>query len=146
MSIAWCQTAGTPLELTTEDLGNVTEYHTNGIPDHATGTFPNQGNPNTIYTVFQTWQVSKVVERTDTATEMAKFIITLGGIKLERDTAERFRNEGVWCYERITPMKPATRPIADPASAAPAGAERQERCRPARDCRRKFPAGSTAPP
>ena len=84
-------------ELTTDDLGNVTEYCTSGIPAHATGTFPNQGNPNTTHTVFQTWHVPKV-------------------------------------------------PVAGPASGAPSGAGRQERCRPARDCRRKFPAGSTAPP
>ena len=37
------------------------------------------------------------------ATEMATFGITLDGIKLERDTAESFRNEGVWRYEAITP-------------------------------------------
>ena len=57
-------------ELTTEDLGNVTEYYTNGIPAHATGTFPNQGNSNTIHTVFQSWHVPKVPKGTDTATEM----------------------------------------------------------------------------
>ena len=133
-------------ELTTGDLGNVTEYYTNGIPDHATATFPNQGNPNTIHTVFQSWHVPKVPERTDTATDMETFGITLDGIKLERDTAESFRNEGVWCYEAINPIKPATPPVAGPASGAPSGAGRQERCRPAIDCRRKFPAGSTAPP
>ena len=133
-------------ELTTQDLGNVTEYCTNEIPDHATVTFPNQGNPNTIHTEFQTWHVPKVPERTDTATEIATFGITLDGIKLERDTAESFRNEGAWRYEAITPMKPATPPVAGPASGAPSGAGRQERCLPAWDCRRKFPAGSTAPP
>ncbi|MCY4543670.1 MAG: hypothetical protein OXD39_00415, partial [Gemmatimonadetes bacterium] len=90
-------------ELTTQDLGEVTEYYTNGIPGHATGTFPNGGNPNTIQTVFQTWNVPKVPERTDTVTEMATFGVTLEGIKLERDTAESFRNEGVWRYEAITP-------------------------------------------
>ena len=41
-------------ELTTENLGNVTEYNTNGIPAHATTTFPNQNNPNTIHILFQT--------------------------------------------------------------------------------------------
>ena len=129
----------TPPELTTE-------YYTNGIPTHATRTFPNQGNPKTIHTVFQTWHIPKAPERTNTATEMAMFGITLDGIKLERDTAESFRNEGVWRYKAITPMKPATPPVAGPASGAPSGAGRQERCRPARDCRRKFPAESTAPP
>lgn len=89
-------------ELTTQDLGAVTEYFTNGIPGHATGTFPNGGNPNTIQTVFQTWNVPNVPERTGTLTEMATFGVTLDGIKLERDTAESFRNEGEWRYEAIT--------------------------------------------
>jgi len=90
-------------ELTTRDLGAVTEYFTNGIPGHATGTFPNGGNPNTIQSVFQTWEIPREPERTDALTEMATFGITLEGIKLERDTAESFRNEGVWRYEAITP-------------------------------------------
>ena len=90
-------------ELTTRDLGDTTEYFTNGIPGHATGTFPNGGNPNTIQTVFQTWEIPREPVRTDALTEMATFGITLEGIKLERDTAESFRNEGVWRYEAITP-------------------------------------------
>ena len=90
-------------ELTTRDLGETTEYFTNGIPGHATGTFPNGGNPNTIQSVFQTWEIPREPERTDALTEMATFGITLEGIKLERDTAESFRNEGVWRYEAITP-------------------------------------------
>ena len=51
----------------------------------------------------QRQHVPKVPERTETATDMATFGITIDGIKLERDTAESFRNEGVWCYEAITP-------------------------------------------
>ena len=90
-------------ELTTRDLGETIEYFTNGIPGHATGTFPNGGNPNTIQTVFQTWEIPREPVRTDAVTEMATFGITLEGIKLERDTAESFRNEGVWRYEAITP-------------------------------------------
>lgn len=90
-------------ELTTRDLGATTEYFTNGIAGHATGTFPNGGNPNTIQTVFQTWEIPREPARTDVLTEMATFGITLEGIKLERDTAESFRNEGVWRYEAITP-------------------------------------------
>ena len=70
------------LELTTRELGDVTEYHTNGIPDRATGTFPNQGNPNTIHTVFQTWHVLKMPERSAVGTEMATLGIMLDGLKL----------------------------------------------------------------
>ena len=86
----------------------------------ATGTCPNQGNPNTIQTLFQTWRVPDVPERTDTATEMGTFGITLDGIKLERDTAESFRNEGEWLYEAITPEYPAgTFQLLEPAIKAP---------------------------
>ena len=59
---------------------------------------------------------------------------------------DRFPERRPIGYETITPMKPATPPIAGPASGAPSGAAWQERCRPARDCSRKSPAGSTAPP
>lgn len=52
--------------------------------------------------MFQTWNVPKVPERTDTVTEMATFGVTLDGIKLERDTAESFRDECEWRYEAIT--------------------------------------------
>ena len=53
--------------------------------------------------------------------------------------------DGTFRARVITPMKPATSPIAGPASDAPSGARRQERCRPAKDCGREFPAGSTVP-
>ena len=66
-------------DLTKQDLGDVTDYYTNGIRGDATGTFPNQGNPNTIQTVFQTWNVLTVPERADTSTDMATFDITLDG-------------------------------------------------------------------
>ena len=53
------------------------EQRTGSLPVHRSARFP---------------------ERTDLATEMATF-----GITLERDTAESFCNEGVWRYEAITP-------------------------------------------
>ena len=34
---------------------------------------------------------------------MATFGVTLGGIKVERDTAKSYPNERVWNYEAITP-------------------------------------------
>ena len=114
-SIAWRQTAGAsvtldPIDSLTPsftapsvDSGETLSFEVTAQNSDTTGTFPNQGNPNTIQTVFQTWRVPDVPERTDTATDMATFGITLDGIKLERDTAESFRNEGVWRYEAITP-------------------------------------------
>ena len=42
-------------------------YYAKGIPDHATSPFPNQANPNTIHTVFQTWHVPREPARTNVA-------------------------------------------------------------------------------
>ena len=90
-------------EVETRVLENTIEYTTNGIPAHATGLFPNRGNPNTIGTVTQTWRVPRNPVKTNTPTEMAVFGITLEGIKLERDTAESYRNQRQWNYEALTP-------------------------------------------
>ncbi len=90
-------------EVQTRVLENTIEYTTNGIPAHATGQFPNRGNPNMIWSVTQTWRIPRNPEKTDTPTEMAVFGITLEGIKLERDTAESYRNQGRWNYEALTP-------------------------------------------
>ena len=90
-------------EVQTRVLENTIEYTTNGIPAHATGIFPNRGNPNMIWSVPQTWRIPRYPEKTDTPTEMAIFGITLEGIKLERDTAESYRNQRQWNYEALTP-------------------------------------------
>ena len=90
-------------EVQTRVLENTIEYTTNGIPAHATGQFPNRGNPNMIWPVTQTWRIPRNPEKTDTPTEMAVFGITLEGIKLERDTAESYRNQRQWNYEALTP-------------------------------------------
>ena len=65
--------------------------------------FPIRGNPNTIGTVTQTWRVPRNPVKTNTPTEMAVFGITLEGIKLERDTAESYRNQRQWNYEAFDP-------------------------------------------
>ena len=91
-------------ELTIRDLGDVTEYYSNGLPPHGIGTFPNDGNPNTVGIVYETWHIPNNPVRTSAATTMATFGITLDGLKLERDTAERYSGGGgTWSYEAITP-------------------------------------------
>ena len=55
-----------------------------------------------IETVFQTWNVPKVQEGTDTATEMTTLVMMLDGIKFVRYMAESFCNKGVWKYDAIT--------------------------------------------
>lgn len=75
----------------------------NGVPDHATGTFPNSGNPNAITAQSMTYHVTTSPERSSTATDMTEFGVTIDGVKLERDTAELYNNQAGWTYEAITP-------------------------------------------
>lgn len=83
--------------------GGITTVTGNAVPRHATGTFPNAGNPNAISAQNRTYTFTNTPVNTGTITEMAEFGITLDGVVLERDTAESFQNAGVWNYEAITP-------------------------------------------
>jgi hypothetical protein len=86
----------------------------NGIPDHATGSFPNAGNPNSIsaqdYTVtLPAWpQVSGTITwlRTPFSSEfgISKSGYGINGVPLDVTTAEFWNNEtgGTWNYEAIT--------------------------------------------
>ena len=85
------------------DSGAFLTFAGNGVPNHATGVFPNGGNPHTITEQSITYNVTTSPERTGTVQEMAEFGITIDGVKLERDTAERYNNQDGWSYEAITP-------------------------------------------
>lgn len=90
-------------ELVMTESDDLLTFDGNGIPAHATGTFPNSGNPNTIGANSSTYQVPLLPQWTGIATEMAEFGVTLDGVKLERDTAESYQNMGEWRYEAVTP-------------------------------------------
>lgn len=79
----------------TDDSINITG---NGLPNHDTGDFPNDNNPNTI----SEQSVDKTVPRrptyTGTATDARVFGITLGGIPFEPGTAEKDQATG-WSIE-----------------------------------------------
>ena len=98
------QSAGTA-SATFSDSGSSKSISGNGIPDHAVGTFPNGGNPNTISTQSINYNIPASPVKTTTATDMATFGVLLNGVKLERDTAERYMGTGggTWSYEAITP-------------------------------------------
>ena len=93
----------TDATLTISQGSGYTRYQSNGIANHATGTFPNAGNPNTIQQVSHSRDIPTAPANTGTATEMAEFGITLDGVKLERDTAESYNNARQWNYEALTP-------------------------------------------
>lgn len=83
--------------------GSTLTVESNAIPNHATGTFPNTGNPNTVTALSKSWTLDASPELASSSTEMAEFGVTLDGVKLERDTAESYQNAGVWRYEAVTP-------------------------------------------
>jgi hypothetical protein len=88
--------------LTVTENGDQIDYASNGMPAHATGVFPNSGNPNTISEVTSNYSIPAAPVQTNTTTEVLEFGVTLDGVKLERDTAESYQNSGVWRYEAIT--------------------------------------------
>lgn len=76
----------------------------NGIPNHAVGTFPNGGNPNTITEQTISYEIPGTPVLTTSATDMQEFGLFLNGVRLVRDTAERYSGTGGgdWSYEAIT--------------------------------------------
>jgi len=76
----------------------------NGIPDHAIGTFPNAGNPNTV-TVQAVTFTATLAPTAPTARATATNAMTVGyannGIKFDPGTAESYRNAGVWRIEAL---------------------------------------------
>lgn len=79
--------------------------YSNGIPNHATGDFPNAGNPNRISAQEHTYRVPLNPQLTDTVTPvMPAFGVALNGVPFEPGTGEfwqRDRSSG-WRYEALT--------------------------------------------
>ncbi len=73
----------------------------NGVPDHAPGTFPNSGNPNTIKAVnvnFLTTLNPASAAQSDIAHVVG---YVNNGVKLDPSTAESYQNAGVWKIEAL---------------------------------------------
>ena len=79
--------------------------YSNGIPNHATGDFPNRGNPHTISAQEHIYRVPLTPQLTDTITPvMPAFGVALNGVPFEPGTGEfwqRDRSSG-WRYEALT--------------------------------------------
>ena len=54
-------------ELSVTDAGDQLDFVSSGIPSHATGTFPNSGNPNTISVVSSIYSIVTCPEHYPTA-------------------------------------------------------------------------------
>jgi hypothetical protein len=105
---------GTANSVTMTTDGATRYLSANGIPNHATGTFPNAGNPNAIaaqsyYVRFTakpavTGTITWLKTPGSSETGISKPGWTINGVPLDVTTAEFWNNEhgGTWNYEAIT--------------------------------------------
>jgi hypothetical protein len=77
----------------------------NGIPDHSTGAFPNQGNPNSIAPQNYRFRVPANPKPANFATDLPHqdFGVALNGVPFDPFTAEFWNGDrrGEWNYEGI---------------------------------------------
>lgn len=76
----------------------------NGIPNHATGRFPNRGNPNSIQEQRYTFRVPANPQIADLLTDARRqpFGVALNGVPFDPGTAEFWNNDPNWCYEALS--------------------------------------------
>lgn len=99
--------------VTIEVVGEHRMIRSNGIPSHATGTFPNAGNPNMIRAQRHTYRVPVTpVEASEPRPARPEFGVALNGVIMDSGTGEfwspsgrRFGNPGrsgsEWNYEAL---------------------------------------------
>ncbi len=77
---------GTMVEVVVE--GGTRTITSNGRPDHETGTFPNDGNPNAIEDQDLSWSFTTTPNFTGGATEVRTTGVAVNGVKFEPGTGE----------------------------------------------------------
>ena len=91
------------VEITTAD--GYRTITSNGIPDHATGAFPNRNNPNTIAPQQYRFRVPLEPKAGDRPTPMrgSLFGVALNGVVFDPGTAEFWNNDrrAGWNYEAL---------------------------------------------
>jgi len=75
----------------------------NGIPNHATGAFPNAGNPNPIAPQHYEWRVTTTPKAAAQLTPGAShpFGVAINGVPFDPGTAELWNNDPQWHYEAL---------------------------------------------
>lgn len=74
----------------------------NGIPNHATGQFPNRGNPNRIREQRHTYRVPANPKIAERVTPMhGEFGIAVNGVPFDPGAAEFYDGEPGWQYEPL---------------------------------------------
>ena len=93
-------------QVTISVQGNYRYISSNGIPNHTTGQFPNQGNPNRIAPQQHQFRVPLNPQAKTTATPMrlGKFGVALNGIPFEPGAAEFWNRNprSGWQYEALS--------------------------------------------
>ena len=74
----------------------------NGIPDHATGQFPNRGNPNSISPQSYRFRVTMSPKIVNTDTRTRIFGVAVNGVPFDPGTAELWNNDFRWHYEALS--------------------------------------------
>lgn len=93
-------------EVSIEVHGEFREIHSNGIPKHQPGQFPNRGNPNTIRPQRYEFRVPakpKVAAKT-TPFELGKFGVAVNGVPFDPGAAEFWHRDfrSGWQYEALS--------------------------------------------
>lgn len=86
--------------------GEYRYVESNGIPDHATGTFPNSGNPNTITEQSHRFRMPVAPQRAAQRTPlgMHPFGVAVNGVPFDPGAAEFWNNDrqSGWQYEALS--------------------------------------------
>ncbi|MBX9669316.1 MAG: YHYH protein, partial [Candidatus Obscuribacterales bacterium] len=94
-----------PGRVTIAMQGQYRVIQSNGIPDHATGAFPNEGNPNTISAQHYSYRVAKNPAKTGYSTPlgMAPFGVAINGVPFDPGAAEWWHDDpsSGWQYEAM---------------------------------------------
>lgn len=80
-------------EVKIHDDGQYRYIESNGIPDHATGAFPNRGNPNSISAQSHRYRMPLNPQKTDRKTDVRIAGIAINGVPMEPGTAEAWNND-----------------------------------------------------
>ena len=91
-------------EVTIYTQGNWRYIVSNGIPNHVTGVFPNQNNPNTISPQRYRFQVAARPQIADqiTPNPLGTFGVAINGVTFDPGAAEFWRGDRSWQYEALS--------------------------------------------
>lgn len=87
-----------------EIYGNYRFIRSNGLPDHATGHFPNRGNPNTIRAQHYSYKMPLNPQQAPQPIPffLGQFGIALNGIPFDPGAAEFYHGNREWQYEALS--------------------------------------------